>query len=52
LQDKDLGQADGAAYRPAYREIPPELARIVAAWHRLPDHIRKAIWALVDSVGR
>jgi hypothetical protein len=29
------------------KEILPELARVVAMWRRLPDHIREVIWALV-----
>ena len=50
LQNNDLEQAEGAAYRPAYREMPPELAQLVAVWHKLPEPIRKAIRALADAV--
>jgi hypothetical protein len=49
LQDKDLEPTQGAAYRPAYSEIPPELARLVTVWHKLPEPIRKAIWTLVEA---
>jgi hypothetical protein len=32
------------------QSLPPELAEIVAAWPRLPEHIRQAIASLVNSV--
>jgi hypothetical protein len=37
--------------RSSYRSNPPgpDLARIVAAWPELPEHIRGAILALVES---
>ena len=30
-------------------ELPPDLAKIVAAWPKLPEHIRQALLALVAS---
>jgi hypothetical protein len=30
-------------------ELPPDLARLLEAWPKLPEHIRCAILALVDS---
>lgn len=37
LRDNNLQQIEGAAYSPAYREIPPELAHLVTVWQRLPS---------------
>jgi hypothetical protein len=31
--------------------LPPELARVVAAWDRLPDAIKVGIIALVQAAG-
>jgi hypothetical protein len=31
-------------------QLPPELARVVAAWDQLPEAIRTGILALVDAV--
>jgi hypothetical protein len=28
----------------------PDLARIVSAWHELPEAIKRAVLALVDSI--
>jgi len=30
-------------------EIPPDLAEVVAAWHRLPEHIKAGILATVRA---
>jgi hypothetical protein len=51
LQDKDLERAKDAAYRPAYGKIPREPAELVAVWQRMPEPIRRAIRALVESAG-
>jgi hypothetical protein len=29
--------------------VSPELARVVAKWERLPEHVRHVILALVDG---
>jgi hypothetical protein len=49
LQGKDLQPAADAAYRPAYREIPDDLAHVVAVWHTLPEHVRQTISTLVKA---
>jgi len=40
------GAATGAAEP---QTLPPELAKIVAAWPTLPDALRRAMLALVDA---
>ena len=62
--DKDLQQDKEGAYKPAYKNIseiaenktqidiqklPTELADIVTIWHKLPEHIKAAIKALVQT---
>jgi hypothetical protein len=36
---------------PQTERLPPDLARVVAAWPGLPAHIKAAILALVASAG-
>lgn len=40
LRENEFEQAEEVAYRPAYREMPPELAQVVALWQRLPAKSR------------
>jgi hypothetical protein len=30
-------------------ELPADLARLVEAWPKLPDHVRRAILTLIDG---
>ncbi len=61
---KDLHRNEKGAYKPAYKNIseiaenktqidiqklPTELADIVTIWHKLPEHIKAAIKALVQT---
>ncbi|MHC4075946.1 MAG: hypothetical protein ACYSRZ_05980 [Planctomycetota bacterium] len=59
-KNKDLQQAESSAYKPTYKqnpktgqnesvELPSDLAEIVAVWTSLPEHIRAAIKALVET---
>ena len=48
-----MRQSDPPACTPACTEIAktdPDLARIVAAWPKLPEHVRATISTLVESV--
>ena len=55
-----LQKAQAGAYKPAYKKNPkttetqpenlsPDLTEIVAVWPELPEHIRNAIKALVQT---
>jgi hypothetical protein len=57
---KDLRCTQKGAYKPAYkkseknggdqlRDMPAEVAEIVAVWHDLPQYIKAAIKALVQT---
>ncbi len=48
--DKDLQPGGLFACRPAcWEEADPDLARVVAAWPELPEALRRAVLALVES---
>ncbi len=53
-QQLTLTAADGCSAGCSYRQgeggMPPDLARLVAAWPSLPEPIRAAIRALIGSV--
>jgi hypothetical protein len=53
-QDKDLCQRQEALTQPLHKivpDLPPDLARVVNASPELPEHIRKAVLALVGTAG-
>jgi hypothetical protein len=58
--NKDLQQTEAGAYKPAYKQNPKtgqnepvelssDLAEIVAVWPELPEHIKAAVKALVQT---
>jgi hypothetical protein len=60
LSSKDLQHTQTGAYKPAYKKIlktaqtqpgnmSPDLTEIVTVWPELPEHIRAAIKALVQT---
>ena len=58
--DKDLQQAESIAYKPAYKQnqkpnenqpqnLSDDLAEIILVWPELPEHIKLAINALIQT---
>ena len=59
-KSKDLEQDESSAYKPAYKrnsktgqkefvELPSDLAEIVSIWPELPEHIKAAIKAMIET---
>jgi hypothetical protein len=48
LQDNTSGDSGRSLVPPLVPD--PDLARVVAAWPRLPEHIRKTILSLLQAV--
>jgi len=55
-QNKYLSKAQRVAYKPAYKEPPKtvqnqdhDLANVVERWPNLPEHIKLAINALIQT---
>ena len=62
-KSKDLEKQQLPTVAPAYKqnpktgqnepvELPSDLAEIVAVWHDLPEHIKAAVKALVQTGGK
>jgi hypothetical protein len=60
IDNKDLPQVNTGDYKPAYKNnpetaenqaqnLPDDLAEIIAIWPELPEHIKEAIEALVQT---
>src|SRR5688572_544573 len=55
LRDAPLGEVPGVVPSPpgaiSAPQFPPDLARVVAAWDRLPPAIKAGVLALVQAAG-
>jgi hypothetical protein len=50
LTNPDLGSAQSGAVGAGFPPIDPDLAKVVQAWPTLPELVRRAVLALIETV--